>query len=247
MKRFSGEEKEFVKRLILQNVSLNKISKLVNRKKSTLYHYYKQIKGKKFQEPEFDINFSELEGEIVGIFTGDGSQFYSKNGWHYEVNIHFGNINYCLYVKQLFEKYFKKRFRVEDVGLGRLRLKTESKKIFHHFKNYIDYVPQIKHCTVKLKQLDFPIEFKTGFLRGLIDTDGTVFKTKYGTRRVAFYTTSKNLAEQTRQILAEFGFQANTSISRRLSLKDCYNTYLLSKSVEPFIDLIKPFKALKGS
>lgn len=38
--------------------------------------------------------FSEKEGEIAGIFAGDGSQYFEPKAYYYEVNVHFGGHNY---------------------------------------------------------------------------------------------------------------------------------------------------------
>ncbi|MBI4210700.1 MAG: hypothetical protein HY544_04315 [Candidatus Diapherotrites archaeon] len=246
MSRLTFEEKGLVEKLILQGVSLNKISKITGRNKSTLYWYYAKLKGgKKFEEPQFETNYSELEGEIVGIFAGDGSQHHAKDRGSYAVNVHFGKLEYVKYVKGLFESYFNKKFRLKKESMGRFRLTTYSKKIFWHFMSYLDYVPQIKHCTVKLKRADFPREFKIGFLRGLVDTDGTICRCKDKRIRIAFYTTSESLANQTKSLLAEFGFHSFTSVNHRANLKDCHSTYLLSRSVGSFIELIRPYKARK--
>lgn len=247
MQRLSEGELFLVKTMIESGESLAQISQITGRRKSTLYFHYKKILGKKFQEPKFETNFSEIEGEIAGIFAGDGSQHYQKSNWQYQVNVHFGNLEYAEYVKQLFDKYFNKNFRLTKESKGRYRLRSESKKIFNHFKNYLDYVPQVKHSTVRLKHLDFPTGFKIGFLRGLVDTDGTICKCKDNRIRVAFTTTSETLANQTKSLLEGFGFKAfiTTPKTRRLNLKDCHSTYLFNGSVKPFIRLVGPYKARK--
>ena len=138
---------------ISKGVSINIISKSLNLGKSTIYHYYKKIKGKKYKEPEFKVSFSEKEGEITGIFAGDGSQYFEPKRYHYEVNIHFGakNLEYLFYVKELYEKFFNKKFRIEKSNPTTLRLRTYSKKSYYYFTNYLDYDPRIKHSTVRLK------------------------------------------------------------------------------------------------
>ena len=149
-----------------EGVSLNSLSKQFGLYKSTLYYYYKKLNGKKFKEPQFTPSSSEVEGEIVGIFAGDGSQFYESKKCHYEVNVHFGghNYNYALEVKKLFEGFFNKEFRLSPETLGRYRLRTLSKKIYHYFHHYMEFQSQVKHSTVHLKNLNFPLHFKIGFL-----------------------------------------------------------------------------------
>lgn len=192
--------------------------------------------------------FSEKEGEIAGIFAGDGSQYYEPKAGHYENNIHFGghSYHYALYVKSLFEEFFKKKFMFRKETFGRYRLRTHSKEIYHFFKNYLEYTPQIKHSTVKLKSLDFPKEFKIGFLRGLIDTDGTMYCSKQTKRvKLSFYTTSEELSKQICAILNELEVNNGFCVNKRKGRneKPVYNVYILSKHNDRFINLIKPLKA----
>ncbi len=175
MPRLSSETKREVIKQLKEGVSLNKISNQFGIYKSTLYYYYKKLNGKKFKEPQFTPTSSEIEGEIVGIFAGDGSQFYEPKNCGYEVNVHFGNhrSDYAKYVEQLFESYFNHNFWLL-FDKNSIRLRTKSKKIFHYFKNYLTYDAPMKHFTVKLNTLNLPNDFKIGFLRGLVDTDGSV-------------------------------------------------------------------------
>ena len=196
-------------------------------------------------------SFSENEGEIAGIFAGDGSQYFEPKAYHYENNIHFGghNYKYAIYVKNLYEGFFKKKFMFRKESLNRYRLRTHSKEIFYFFKNYLNYVPQIKHCTVKLKTLNFPREFKIGFLRGLIDTDGTVYFPKQGNRcKIIFYTTSEELSKQICTILNELEIKNGVCVNKRKGRneKPVYQVYIYANSTDRFINLIKPLKATKG-
>lgn len=192
--------------------------------------------------------FSETEGEIAGIFAGDGSQYFEPKAGHYEVNVHFGGQNYwyALYVKDLFEKFFNKKFRLQKESLNRFRLRTYSKEIFHFFKNYLDYIPQIKHSTVKLKTIDFPMEFKIGFLRGMLDTDGCIRHIHNENRtRIFFCTTSGELSTQIRNLLYEFGINNGryVSIRKYRNEKPVYYVNIWKDSADKFINLIKPLKA----
>ena len=192
--------------------------------------------------------FSENEGEIAGIFAGDGSQYYEHKAGHYENNIDFGghNYDYAVYVKSLFERFFKKNFMFRKETLGRYRLRTHSKEIYYFFKNYLDYTPQIKHCTVKLKSLEFPKEFKIGFLRGLLDTDGTVHFSKQSKRhRIVFYTTSGELSKQISAILNEIGVANGVYVNKRKGRneKPVYSVSVFSKYTDTFINIVKPLKA----
>ena len=247
--RLSEKELKEIISLIKKGKSLNSIVKLTGKNKTTVYYYFRKIKGRKYIPINLNPGYSEKEGEIVGIFTGDGSQYFDSKGYHYQVNIHFGTKNkkYALYVKDLFEKYFGHRFNWQEDKSGKtLRLRINSKIIFNYFKNYIDYNPKLKHCTVKLKTLDLPSKFKIGFLRGLIDTDGSVLYNKYERRiNVSFCTTSFELITQVKQLLDEFNFEYSyfISIRKHKNYKDLHIIKLWKNAVEPFLKFIEPFKA----
>jgi len=224
-------------------VSIPRISKNLGLGKSTIYYHYKKIKGKKFKEPFVEPYFSEEEGEIVGIFAGDGSQYYDKKSGHYETNVHFGDKEYALYVKKLFDGYFQKEFNLKNETGGRFRLKGYCKGVYDYFSNYLSYESRKKHCTVKLKTLNCPPAFVKGFLRGLVDTDGTICPGN-NKIRIIYYTTSEELAIQLKSLLERFNLKAGIScINRKKTKKAIYHVYLLQAFVEPFLELIKPYKA----
>lgn len=232
-------------------VSINKIAASTGLGKSTIYYYYKKIKGKKYREPQFTSMASEIEGEIVGIFAGDGSQYYDRSSWHYEVNIHFGghNFSYAKYVQRLFESFFHKKFRLHHESRGTIRVRTDSKTIFNYFSNYLSYDPQVKHVTVRLKTTNLPMQFKVGFLRGLFDTDGCIIRSysneKHGqsVRHISFHTTSVCLHNDVGEILTQLGISFSQWVQKdKRGYKDMYRTRIRKDSVNSFIKHVNPFK-----
>ena len=252
MKRLTIFQKQRIINLINDGISINKISELTSRAKSTIYYYYKKIKGKKTKPLNLRPEFTEKEGEIVGIFVGDGCQVFSKLNYNYSTDISFGikNYDYLFYVKSMYEGYFKKKFYIVRYKDRNVRIKTSSKELFEYFHYYLDYNCHIKHSTVKLKSLDAPLEFKIGFIRGLLDTDGCIFYSKKEKRtRISFMTTSEELAKQVKIILNnDFDIPANIYLIRRehKGEKDIYNINVLSKGIGKFLRIFRPFKAKKG-
>ena len=248
MPRLSQEIIEYLKTAILRGTSINKISHESHLAKSTIYYYYKKFKGKKYVIPSFTPGYTETEGELVGIFAGDGSQYFYKKTYRYEVNIHFGikNKEYAIYVQKLFESFFHHAFRLRAEKNGRiLRLRIESKIVYNYFKNYLNYLPNIKHSTVKLKNMDNPHKFKIGFLRGLIDTDGSVLYKKDRKKvRVDYTTTSKELALQMGFLFKEMNISYGSCVIRRpqKNEKDLYLIYILCVDTDKFLNMVKPFK-----
>jgi hypothetical protein len=242
--RLSKETKNELVIKILEGVSIKKISKQMNLNTATIYYYYEKIKGRKYKKLELKPGFTKEEGEIVGIFAGDGSQWFGKKDYSYEVRVHFGykNKDYALYVKELYEKYFGKIFELWNDGTKTWRLRTTSKDIYYFFHIYMDFVPQIKHCTVKLRTLYYPEKFKIGFLKGLIDTDGHIGLHKHNQKVVNFCTTSKELAIQITQILRELNILYSHYVQTRRNHKPVHYVKLYQRSVAKFINQIRPFK-----
>lgn len=192
------------------------------------------------------IKYSEEEGELVGIFAGDGSQYYYKKAGHYYTTIHFGDVpNYVRYVKKIYDSYFKKNWcvwkEIPKYGNPKYRIRVVDMTIFNHFLNYLSYDRKRKHDTVKLINFDFPDSFKIGFLRGFLDTDGTVANCKKRIR-VQYYTTSKNLSKQISLFLSDLGINNGLCKISRLKNKDIYYIYVLQGDVDSFLKLIKPYK-----
>lgn len=245
---FSDQLREEICSRIRKSVSINKISKELRLGKSTIYYYYKKIKGKKFVEPEFRLRNSRLEGEINGIFAGDGSQYYDAKRGHYEINVHFGAKNYwyAVYVKDLFEKFFNKNFRLHWDSETQIRIRTQSRKIFSYFQNYLSYKPQIKHCTVKLRK-NCSLSFKIGFLKGMFDTDGCISYNHAGYSFSIFYTTtSKCLAYQMNKTLRQLGIENNVYVRHPVGEKILFTVNVLAKGKNRFIKLVKPMKVLRA-
>ena len=240
------ETKESLIKEIKNGISINKISRKLNLANSTIYYHYKKIKGKKSKDSNFIINFSENEGEIVGIFTGDGSQHGDIPHGNYKTNIHFGNnLAYVNYVKNLYDNYFNKTWSLyKEFPKGydiKYKLNAVNKKIFNYFPNYIIYKRETKHNTVKLKTLNLPKHFKIGFLRGLVDTDGTVCK--YDNRiRVIYYTTSKILAKQIKLLLKDIEVKSEVYMTKKQGYKDLYMVQLSQKDVIKFLNKVRPYK-----
>lgn len=251
MKRLSTQEKEKIKILFDKGLSKHKIARIMNISR-TAVRYNCGHKGKYFPPiKKILVTYSQNSGEVIGIFAGDGSQYFEPKSYHYTVNVHFGmkNLKYILYVKGLYEKIFNKKFRIEKSNPTTLRLTTYSKEIYNFFTNYLDYNTKIKHSTVKLKNIKFPLNFKIGFLRGLFDTDGSIWFIKKEKRwKAVYYTTSKLLAYQISTILSKLGINNGMHVQIRnyRSEKPVYYVNIWKNSVDKFINVVKPLKARTG-
>ncbi len=234
---------------IHKNHSINKISRDLVLAKSTVYYYYQKIKGRKYPVLTLHPAYSQTEGEIVGIFAGDGSLYFDRNNYHYEIKIIVGTNNqeYGLYVKDLFDTYFGKRFEFTHNTPWAYRVKTSSKVISGFFSHYLVFNPSCKHSTVRLISTNLPEEFLRGFLKGLLDTDGCVYRTKYSTFSLSYSTTSRKLAFQLQEILSSFHIKS--SIYERKPVqqnwKMQYSVQIWKGDAERFLTQVKPWKARK--
>ena len=246
---------ENIKQLLIKKIedgtSINKISNELNLAKSTIYYHYKKIKGKRYQKAKIkQIGYSKIEGEIVGIFAGDGSQHLDKDRGSYAVSVYFGNrnIDYAIYVQRIFEEHFRKEIPLRKATDHAIKLDTKSKDIFLYFHNYLDFEPKVKHCTVKLKKMDLPPEFLIGFIKGFLDTDGWISKAKDRIEpRIGFSTTSKELAKQIKEIMVLFNVKSGlyTIDKSHVNEKTVYNIQIWKESVNKFLNVVQPFKLKK--
>lgn len=195
--------------------------------------------------------YSEIEGEIVGIFTGDGGLYFWNKNYSYDVSIYFGkkNIDYAFYVMELFERYFKKKFKFKKVHASTIKLYTKSKEIHCFFHHYLDFEDSSKCDTVKLKEISSNKKFLVGFLRGLLDTDGCIHVRKdNGSLRITYCTTSEELSKQIKTILSGFKIKSSISLNIRNRGRNEKPTYYVSiwkRDVDTFLKLVDPYKLKK--
>ncbi|MBU0635912.1 hypothetical protein KKE06_02700 [Candidatus Micrarchaeota archaeon] len=180
------------------------------------------------------MNVSENECELVGAIIGDG-HIYRGFG-KYLVGVTGHRTNDAEYLKHLctlieLEWGIKKKpfFRG-----GGLRIVFQSKPIVERLLGFFELPFGAKKCyTVVIPSvLRNDWKYSRHVLRGLVDTDGSVFVSKKpGIDRypsLEITTVSKELASQTRNILLSQGFRAaNLRFSySRLSTRPAYKVAL---------------------
>jgi len=222
--------------------SLNQISQQLNIKKTTVYYHFRKVKGKTVIKPKIKFNSFEKLGEVVGIFTGDGSFHFEPKGYHYQIRIHFGakNVAYLKYVKELFDSSFGKDFLIKEDGPRKFVLQTHSKDIANFFFRFLEFESSDKSKTVCLKKEFIKnVTFLKGFLRGLLDTDGTISKTNSGTR-VSFYTSSHKLSQQISDFLNIL--EIRHGITSAKGREGQYNIFISRKDINKIMKVLQPFK-----
>ncbi len=223
--------------LIKKGYSLNKIKSITGINKSSLYYHYKKINGRKYNLIKINDCNKQKIGEFIGIFTGDGNFFFDKNKHHYRITIYTGlyEEDYRKHLKRLFKDLFSKTPRIYKNYKTNVQLtQYYSKDIYLLIKRYLTWNKN-KTKSVRLKKIMFNEQnFLIGFLRGLFDTDGGIYKKK---NKVAFGTASKYLAYQIRNILKSFNLPPGFY---KYSNKDFYYIDLYGDRTRRFMKLIKP-------
>lgn len=238
MRRLTSNQLKEIENLIKDGKSLKKIAKITNLSKTTVYYHFRKLKGRTIKYPIFNFSSDEELGEVVGIFAGDGSLHFIPENYRYVVRIHSSlrNIDYLMHVKTLYERCFGVSFPVRKYKTRRF-LEKNSKLIFYLFFNYLDFDPRNKSNTVKLKNI-FSKKFNKGFLRGLLDTDGTFCIDNEGKLRLVYYTSSKELSKRLKIIIKNFGFECNISMSKN----GCNQVFLYRSSIRNFARFLNSYK-----
>ncbi|MDP1695453.1 MAG: LAGLIDADG family homing endonuclease [archaeon] len=230
--------------LIKEGTSLNKINKITGFNKSTIYFHYKKIKGKKIKNIEINFKNENELGEFLGVFAGDGSFYKALKNYEYIIRIYIGYYekHYAIYLKNKLMKWFNKKPHIYITNYKNnpslITLHYSSKQIYNLIKNHLEWKGK-KSKTVRLKKLDLKNnEFNLGFLRGLIDTDGSYYVPK---RRISFSTISKELARQAYRIIKhQLKKSPKQYIIKKDNKADLYTLSLHGLEAKRLIDIIKP-------
>jgi DNA-binding transcriptional regulator WhiA len=193
--------------------------------------YVKRINVQRYMQKEIPkINLDENFAEILGIINGDGY----VSAINYEISV-IGNsreIDYLNYIKNLFEKnlgiYFKPTF-----GNGAFKLRAYSSQLFNLLtKEYgLPYGNKMGKLKVP-KQLKSNKNFLIPYIRGLFDTDGTIYVRRKKDLVLEISSADKRYLKEVATVLASFGFNVKI-YNKHLSL---YN----KKDILSFFNIIQP-------
>jgi AraC-like DNA-binding protein len=243
MKRLSQKEIKEIEILIDKGYSLNKISRKLNKNKTTIYYYFRKIKGKTFKPLKINLT-EELLGEFIGLFAGDGS-FYKTPSYHYRIGLHF-NVAEKEFTEDLIKKVLIPLFGKKPMIFtqdSRLNLVYYSKEIYLLIKRYLEWDKnQRKTYSVKLKKEGHSDKFLKGFIRGSLDSDG-----HYSGKKISFATVSPGLAKNIQESLNHFNFEHSSRLynDSRGNRKPIYHLTLSRKAHKNFILSIKPRNKIK--
>lgn len=224
---------------VKQNKSLREVSKVLSVSEKTIFKrlgrlgiktqpYLKKNYLKKRTDIKIPHKYSKDLAEFFGIMLGDGHVS------HFQVVVSLGNKEekYAKYVKLLIKKIFKTNVEISlrgggyrDVYLGSVDITSWLLKqglVSNKVKSQVD-VP---------KWIFSNNNYMKCFLRGLFDTDGSVYKLKYGIQ-ISFCNRSLPILKSLQLMLKKLEYNPSS-----ISL---YNMYLTRRGdVKRFFEDIKP-------
>jgi len=222
---------ELVEFYVNRNKTIAEIGKILMISEKTVFKRMKRLNIPSTPERKFHYlnkkrgelifpNLSEKLAEFFGIMLGDGHLSHGQIWVFINNNI---DRKYRNYVKNL----LKFLFGVE-AGCN-YRKKEDMKNLFLSSVDLVRYLKEKGlYATNKVKaQVDIPSwvftkdSYKRSFLRGFFDTDGSIYRLRFGVQ-MAFCNRSIPLLQSTRKILLELGYFPSKISS--------YNVYLTRKS-----------------
>ena len=224
--------------LIMNNISLRQIVKVTGVNKSSIYRHFPNVKKNKFNPITICSHDEELIGEFIGVFAGDGC-FDMDNG-RYRIQLFF-NIKENVYADALNNVVLRTlfaRFASKRVYLNKIILAYYSKNIYLLIKNYLDWNDTgRKTHSVHLKNRNYSKEFKIGFLRGSLDSDGY-----FSDKSIMFASSSKQLIENIMFFLKDLNipFHYNEYVEKRLNRVNMHHVNIRKPNRDMFLKIIKP-------
>lgn len=224
--------RELKKLYVVKNLTISEVAKILGIRQSTVYDRLLRLKIK--PEPSRKARFlnqkkiilpsySEELAELVGILLGDGG--LSKT----QVFVHLGNkeFRYVEYVINLFNKIF---------GISPKFLKRKSGQHVVYFGSVktVRFLKDMGLVENKVAvQVGIPKwifekdNYGKCFLRGFLDTDGSVYKLRFGWQ-ISYRNKSLPLLNGTRIILLKLGFRPSkiSGYSLYLTRKDNLTRFL---------------------
>jgi len=234
MRRFTEDELHEIRRLVEDGTSLRVIASKLARNKSAVQYHAAKLRPRIPRGKELLVErlTDKERGWLVGCYAGDGSRYFRKEAYSYEVKFALNENEYP--IVERVEAYLLKCGMKTRRSIDRTRVyvRCQSKKLFESVEKWLSWHGKKKSKSVRLR--DFSScsdDFLFGFLCGLIDADG-------GTKRLYISTSSRGLAENVQEICSRL------SVTTKTHEYDVFHIYL-SKSEFQKACLNYSFSAIK--
>lgn len=209
--------------------------------KTTIYYYFRKIRGKKYKDVIINAEDEEKIGEFIGVFAGDGNFTFNKKKHEYKIRIHFAESERDLarHYGEIIEFLFSKKPR-HLFAKSMLILDFSSKKIYEFIQQYLQWKEHKKTTTIKLSSTSHPPAFWIGFMRGLIDSDGYIPKSG---KRVSYGSVSKELKDNFVFNLVKLNITHRQYIQYANGKNPFYRIDITGENASKFCSAIAPVKA----
>lgn len=217
-------KKELTRLYVFENKTITEIGSLLGIKATSVYARLHQLDIPSYRKlkPHSDNRRTDIVildrytpelAEFIGIMLGDG------NLTHYQASVTLGKKDrYAPYVSNLMERLFGVRPKTlitktgnQVVYLGSTRLTNwllEMGLVFNKVRDQVEMPLWIKQNR----------DFQQAVLRGLFDTDGSIYLLKSRRGQISFCNRSRPLIEAVRELLVDLGFHPSRISGHQLYL-----------------------------
>lgn len=221
---------------VKENKTISEISKALNLGQSTIYDRLLRLKitPSRFRKLKYNnkrldivipIKYSESLAEFIGIMLGDG---HLTSG---QVTVTLGNKEdeYVTYVARLIEELFKIKPKTIKLKRGYNVVYFGSVDVVRWLISMGLVFNKVKHQVGVPNWVFSKKNYLVNFLRGFFDTDGSVYKLKYGIQ-ISFTNRSLPLLEAIQSMLISLGLNPSKISTFKVYLtKKCDVVYFFEK------------------
>ena len=236
MNRLSNEQKNIIKSLHSEGLSLRNIQQKTDIPLSTLQYNLNKNSGRKRIKQLILPKSEFILGEIIGAFCGDGSYFHSKSKRSGKYLVRYflsyrDDMEYANYLHSVFKKMNLNPFFIirKNKGIQNvIEVRISSIKLIELIKSYVLWEEDKTYSVRLIRSIkSYSKDFLFGFARGMMDTDGFV-----ETYNVACGVISKRLIENLSDIFSIVNLNSKITIRIRPCRRDLYLLRVPKKSLE---------------
>ncbi len=172
-------------------------------------------------------SFSKELAEFVGIMLGDGHISPTQA----RISIGMGEPEYVRYICNLIKRIFAVKPKCFE------RLESNVYIVYVGSVDLVKFLLNMGLATNKVKQqVNIPRwifssrEYNQGFLRGFFDTDGSIYKLRFGTQ-MSFCNHSIPLLQSTRNILTDMNYHPSRISSWKIYLTRKLDLYRYAEDI----------------
>ncbi len=243
MRWTKSEEKKYSRELkdlyIRQNKSIKEISFELGIAEQTVFKRLIRLKikptphlKKHYLKRRTDVilpkRYSERIAEFFGIMLGDGHVS------HFQILVHLGNkeAEYAEYVRVLISKIFRApaKISIRDTGYRDVYLGSTFATSWLFKEGFVKN--KVRFQVGVPRWIFIKRSFIEGFLRGFFDTDGSVYKIKYGIQ-ISFTNYSLPLLKGLQRALSILGYTPSEVSSHKIYLTKTEDVKRFFKEVNP--------------